>query len=154
MSSREISSIESTTTCPSSTGYFPPTFTCGRSQMRTLQRILPRRTPSRNRFVKTIVSARKPAGSVQRCGQLHAGDALGKMLHGGGELFRLREVRRVIGFEFDDDVALVLTDHAALKGFRNRAIVRAEDVEARNIVDRAFGNRHRRPQRRERLRPL
>src|SRR5262245_27547809 len=54
MSSKPMGSTESTSISPSSIGYRPPTVTCGRIQMRTLQVISPRRTPSRSRFVKSI----------------------------------------------------------------------------------------------------
>src|SRR5579862_2065148 len=64
MSGRPIGSIESTTIAPFSIGYFPPTRTRGRIQMRTLQVISPRRTPSRSRLVNVMIV--RMLGEVRR----------------------------------------------------------------------------------------
>jgi hypothetical protein len=54
VSGRPMGSMESTSISPSSIRYRPPTLTCGRVQMRTLQVMSPRRTPSRKRLVNVI----------------------------------------------------------------------------------------------------
>src|SRR5262249_2702330 len=69
MSGRPIGSMESTSISPSSIRYRPPTFTCGRVQMRTLQVISPRRTPSRKRLVNVIASLSACPSTLHSCAQ-------------------------------------------------------------------------------------
>src|ERR1700682_5044619 len=54
ISGKPIGVIESTSIAPSSMRYRAPTLTWGRAQIRTLQVISPRRTPSRSRLVNTM----------------------------------------------------------------------------------------------------
>lgn len=54
ISGKPIGVIASTSISPSSILYRPPTFTWGRIQMRTLQVISPRWTPSRSRLANTM----------------------------------------------------------------------------------------------------
>jgi hypothetical protein len=59
-----MGSIESTSISPSSMRYRPPTLTCGRVQIRTLQVISPRRTPSRSRLVNVMMTVYPGAKAI------------------------------------------------------------------------------------------
>ena len=58
--------MDVTSIWPSSIRYFPPTFTCGAFQMRTLQVTSPLFTRARSFFVKSIVLACGSGADIPR----------------------------------------------------------------------------------------